>query len=487
MNDATSGLRVLYVASECAPWVKTGGLGDVVAALPVALRTVGIDARILLPAYPALRRALRCVRSAEYDGWVLYSVTLPSGVPGWLLEAGSLFDRDGGPYQDREGHDWPDNADRFALLSRVAAVMTGGEHRLPWRAQLLHCNDWQTGLAPAYLRLLHGSRSASLMTVHNLAFQGLFSSDTFPRLGLPDAAYAMEGLEFYGRVSFLKAGLQYADAITTVSPAYAREIQQAPLGFGMEGLLARRAEVLHGILNGIDTSAWDPARDPQIPAPYDCDRIAHKATNKGALQERLGLPPDPRVLLLGMVSRLTYQKGVDLVLAAGPLLRALPLQIALLGRGDADLEHAVRGFADAYPRQVAAIIGFDEDLAHLIEAGADAFLMPSRFEPCGLNQMYSQRYGTPPIAYATGGLVDTIIDFDATQSPSEGTGFLFREATPEGLAAAVQRAFAVYQDQAAWRVLQLNGMRRDFGWENSARRHAEIYRSVVTGAHTRDP
>ncbi len=486
MNDATAGLRVLYVASECAPWVKTGGLGDVVAALPVALRAVGVDVRVLLPAYPALRRALHCVRSAEHEGWALYSVTLPSGVPGWLLEAGSLFDRDGGPYQDHEGRDWPDNADRFALLSRVAAYMTGDERLLPWRPQLLHCNDWQTGLAPAYLRFMHAPKSASLITVHNLAFQGLFSPDTFPRLGLPDVAYAMEGLEFYGRVSFLKAGLQYADAVTTVSPTYASEIQRAPLGFGMEGLLARRAEVLHGILNGIDISEWDPASDPRIPAAYDCSRVANKAINKRALQERMGLPPEPRVLLLGMVSRLTYQKGVDLVLAAGPSLVALPSQIVLLGRGDADLERGVRKFAEVYPQQAAAIIGFDEDLAHLIEAGADAFLMPSRFEPCGLNQMYSQRYGTPPIAYATGGLVDTIIDFDATQSDVEGTGFLFRDATPDGLSAAVKRALVVYRDRAAWHRVQLNAMRRDFGWENSARRHAAIYRSILTRVHALD-
>ncbi|MHB1950505.1 MAG: glycogen synthase GlgA [Acidiferrobacteraceae bacterium] len=479
MGTAAGGLRVLYVASECAPWVKTGGLGDVVAALPVALRAAGVDVRVLLPAYPALRNALPGTRMAAPEGATLCSVTLPSGVPAWLLDAGSLFDRGGGPYQDREGRDWPDNAERFSLLARVAAWMAAGDPLLPWRPQLVHCNDWQTGLTPAYLRFMGGRQAASLITVHNLAFQGLFPPDTFARLGLPDAAYAMEGIEFYGRVSFLKGGLHYADAITTVSPTYAREIQRAPLGFGMEGLLSHRADVLHGILNGIDTSVWDPARDPALPSPYDGEHLDRKADSKRVLQERLGLRVDPEVMVLGMVSRLTYQKGIDLVLAAESSLVALPLQIALLGSGDVDLERAVASLAERHPGQIAAVIGFHEELAHLIEAGADAFLMPSRFEPCGLNQMYSQRYGTPPIAHATGGLIDTIVDDDAGEGYSGRTGFLFREATAQSLAAAVVRAHGIYRDRTRWRIVQSNAMRQDFSWGVSARRHAELYQSIV--------
>ncbi|MHB1941450.1 MAG: glycogen synthase GlgA [Acidiferrobacteraceae bacterium] len=479
MAGTSSALRVLYAATECAPWVKTGGLGDVVGALPAAIRAMGVDLRVLLPAYPALRVAIRGSRLATFEGAVLNEATLPSGVPALLLEAPALFDRDGGPYQDRQGRDWLDNAERFALFARAAAWIAGEETSFGWRPQLLHCNDWQTALAPAYLRFKHSAGVVSLMTVHNLAFQGLFPQDTFPRLRLPEAAYAIEGIEFYGKVSFLKAGLHYADAISTVSPTYAQEIQCAPLGFGLEGLLAKRHDVLHGILNGIDVQLWDPLRDPLIVAPYDHDRLEIKAQNKLGLQERLGLRPDPHIPLFGMVSRMTHQKGTDLLLSVGQKLIALPGELVLLGRGDEDLEEAAQAFARKYRGSVATIIGFDEGMAHLIEAGADIFLMPSRFEPCGLNQMYSQRYGTPPVAHATGGLVDTIIDFDPRVGGADGSGFLFSEPTPESFFGAIERAVAAYRDSMTWRRLQTNGMHADFSWDASARHHASLYRSLI--------
>ncbi|MHB1515965.1 MAG: glycogen synthase GlgA [Acidiferrobacteraceae bacterium] len=479
MTGTSGAPRVLYAATECAPWVKTGGLGDVVGTLPEAIRAAGVDLRVLLPAYPALRVAIRGRRLATFEGAVLSETTLPSGVPALLLEASALFDRDGGPYQDRQGRDWPDNAERFSLFARAAAWIAGEETSLGWRPQLLHCNDWQTALAPAYLRFMHGSDAVSLMTVHNLAFQGLFSRDVFQSLRLPEAAYAIEGIEFYGKVSFLKAGLYYADAISTVSPTYAREIQRAPTGFGLEGLLAKRHDVLHGILNGIDVRLWDPARDPLIAAPYDCDQLETKARNKRALQEFLGLYPDPHVPLFGTVSRLTHQKGIDLLLSVGERLVSLPGELALLGRGDKDLEEATLAFAQKHRGSAATIIGFDEGLAHLIEAGADIFLMPSRFEPCGLNQMYSQRYGTPPVAHATGGLVDTITDFDPRGGRTDGSGFMFAEPTPASFFSAIQRAVAAYRDTVTWRRLQKNGMHADFSWDASAQHHAALYRSLI--------
>jgi starch synthase len=396
------------------------------------------------------------------------------GVRAFLVRNDRYFDREF-LYGTRDG-DYVDNSERFTFFCRAVMEWIARSGR---RYDIIHCNDWQTALAPAYLRFKHSAGVVSLMTVHNLAFQGLFPHDTFPRLRLPEAAYAIEGIEFYGKVSFLKAGLYYADAISTVSPTYAQEIQCAPLGFGLEGLLAKRHDVLHGILNGIDVQLWDPLRDPLIVAPYDHDRLEIKAQNKLGLQERLGLRPDPHIPLFGMVSRMIHQKGTDLLLSVGQKLIALPGELVLLGRGDEDLEEAAQAFARKYRGSVATIIGFDEGLAHLIEAGADIFLMPSRFEPCGLNQMYSQRYGTPPVAHATGGLVDTIIDFDPLVGGADGSGFLFSEPTPESFFGAIERAVAAYRDSMTWRRLQTNGMHADFSWDASARYHASLYRSLV--------
>ena len=482
-------LRVLFATPECAPWVKTGGLGDVGAALPAALEAGGLDVRVLLPAYrPVLaataghRRELASIAAgARLPAARVLEAPLPSGVPAWLVDCPALYDRDGGLYQDPgSGGDWPDNAVRFALLARVAALLAGESSPLAWRPQVLHCNDWQTALAPAYLRFAAGTRAATVMCIHNLAFQGLFPPASAAAVELPPAAYSVDGAEFYGRLSFLKAGLVYADAITTVSPTYAQEIQREPLGFGLQGLLAARAGDLHGILNGIDEGVWNPAIDPLIAIRYDAAHVEAKRGNKLALQEQLGLPGDPGVPLFGFVGRLTQQKGADLIAESAARIVAAPAQIAVLGSGEHELEEALRALARARPREVAVRIGFDERLAHLIEAGADAFLMPSRFEPCGLNQMYSQRYGTPPIAHATGGLCDSIVDCTpATLAGGTAAGFLFREPSAGALAEAVERAIAAYHDPATWRALQRNGMARDFGWGAGAQRYAELYRSLV--------
>jgi len=478
-----SPLRILFATSECAPLVKTGGLGDVSAALPAALATLGVDARILLPGYrpvlahlPACREIARFAPSADFPGSRLLQGRMASGVPLLLLDCPELYDRPGGPYQDEAGSDRSDNALRFGLLSRVAALLGSAASPLDWQPQVVHCNEWQTGLAPAYLRYAAGARAATLLTVHNLAFQGIFEPEFVAALGLPADCFSPDGVEYYGKLSFLKAGLQLADAITTVSPGYAREIQTEALGFGLHGLLAARRDSLYGILNGINTGLWNPATDPLIECRYSADTLAAKAGNKQALQRRLGLEAAPKAPLFAVVSRLTEQKGLDWLLAIAPQLLALPAQLALLGGGDPQLERGFLALAQSHPRQVSTTIGFDETLAHLIEAGADAFLMPSRFEPCGMNQMYSQRYGTPPIVRATGGLADTVVDCTpAALADGSASGFVFHAPSAQALLAAVERATGCWRDGATWRALQRNGMARDFGWDASARRYAEIY------------
>ncbi len=484
-----SPLRVLFATSECAPLVKTGGLGDVSAALPAALVALDVDARILLPGYrvvlaqlPGCREIARLAPSAGLPASRLLQGNTTSGVPLYLLDCPEFYDRPGGPYQNQTGSDWSDNALRFGLLSRVAALLGSADSPLAWYPQVLHCNEWQTGLAPAYLHHASGARAATLLTIHNLGFQGIFGPEVVAALGLPPDSFQPDGVEYYGKLSFLKAGLQFADAISTVSPGYALEIQSETLGFGLHGLLTARKASLHGILNGIDTGLWNPATDPLIECRYSADTLAAKAGNKQALQRRLGLAATPELALFAVVSRLTEQKGLDWLLEIAPQLLALPAQLVLLGSGDPGLERGFAALAQSYPRAASATIGFDETLAHLIEAGADAFLMPSRFEPCGMNQMYSQRYGTPPIVRATGGLADTVVDCNpATLADGSASGFVFCEPSAAALLAAVARAASVWREGATWPALQRNGMARDFGWNASARRYAGIYAGLAQG------
>ncbi len=476
-------MKVLFATSEIAPWVKTGGLGDVAAALPPALRAQGLDVRVLVPAYPALRAAFPQAREIARPHWLggllptaaLLQATTPDGTPLLLLDFPPYFAREGNPYLGPEGGDWLDNHLRFGLLSRVAAWIGSEASTLDWRPDVVHCNDWQTALAPAYLHYLQNGTAKTLVTVHNLAFQGLFDHASLFELGLPDTAWGLDGVEYYGYLSFLKAGLRLADAITTVSPTYAREIQTDAEGMGMAGLLRHRTDALTGILNGIDTAAWNPATDSRLTKPfkhYDATRLAAKAGNKMALQKQMGLAVDASLPLLGVVSRLTHQKGLDLLADIAVNLLALPVQLAVLGNGEHSLENAFRALARNHPGQCAVDIGFSETQAHRIEAGADIFLMPSRFEPCGLNQMYSLRYGTPPVVRATGGLADTVID---AADAERGNGFVFAEPTAEALYAAIGRAVAAWHDQARWRRLQENGMAGDFSWAAPARRYAELY------------
>jgi starch synthase len=387
-----------------------------------------------------------------------------------------LFQRNGGPYSDSKGVDWADNALRFGLLSKVAAILGSRQSPLSWIPDVVHCNDWQTGLTPAYLHFDPEAVARSVITVHNLAFQGNFAPDTLAALGLPPASFGMDGAEFYGHFSFLKAGLFYAQQLTTVSPTYAEEIQQPALGFGMQGLLGTRRADLTGILNGIDIDEWNPAADPHLPASYKQGKMTGKKTNKAQLQAKMGLMVDADIPLLGVVSRFTHQKGLDLLLEIAPSLVDLPVQLVMLGSGDPDMQRAAQQLAARFPHQIAVQIGFNEALSHQIEAGADIFIMPSRFEPCGLNQFYSQRYGTPPLVHATGGLADSVVDCN-TDTLKDGTasGFVFSGMSADNLYHTILRAITVYQDSRKWQTLRKLCMSKDFRWETSAEAYRQVY------------
>jgi starch synthase len=483
----TEPQRVLYAASECAPLTKTGGLGDVAAALPAALLRLGVDVRVLLPGYREVMGTLheaqpvaRIEATAAFPPANLLAARHESGFPLLVVACPVLYERHGGPYLDPRGRDWPDNALRFGLFSFVAALLASPDSPLDWRCELVHCNDWQTALAPAYLHWRWPAQAASVMTIHNLAYQGIFPAATLPRLGLPQESFDDGGVEYYGKISFLRAGLHYATLLSTVSPTYAREIQSEPLGFGMQALLATRSRDLHGILNGIDSETWDPAADASLPSTYDAQSLERKAANKEALQKRFGLAQRSDCPLFGVVSRLIEQKGSDLVVSAADALLQLPAQLIVLGTGDEELENALAALATRAPGMVAFVRGFDEALSHGIEAGADIFLMPSRFEPCGLNQMYSQRYGTPPVVRRTGGLADSVVDCSAqTLRDGSATGFVFQEPNVESLMDAMRRAHAAWRDPETWRVLQRNGMARDFDWREAALRYCDLYRAAA--------
>lgn len=487
LQSRENGLKVIFATPEFAPLIKTGGLGDVAGSLPPALAELGVDVRVLLPAYPGVLDALGSAAAppssaalapaaGALPGARLLQARSAQGVELLLVDCPSLYARPGNPYLGPNGADWPDNDLRFGQLSRIAALLGSALSPLAWRPDVVHCNDWQCALAPVYLAWSQAARAASVMTVHNMAYQGIFPPSALERLALPPASFAIDGVEFYGRLSFLKGGLACADALTTVSPTYAREICTEPLGFGLHGLLAARAAVLTGILNGVDTAYWNPAADPFLAQRYDSATLERKSTNKRALQLALGLDVEERTPLLGVVSRLVEQKGIDLIADVIDGLVDAPVEFAIQGSGDAQICERLLALAARWPRRVGVRIAFDEPLAHLIEAGADAFLMPSRFEPCGMNQMFSQRYGTPPIVCRTGGLADSVVDCTArTLADGTASGFSFAPAEAASLRAAIERALALYREPAAWAALQRLAMAVDVGWESSARRYREVY------------
>ncbi|WP_020648864.1 glycogen synthase GlgA [Solimonas variicoloris] len=481
-------MNVLHAASECFPLVKTGGLADVIGALPPAQRALGCDARVVLPAYRGLqgrlaqRRALGTL-TAHSRTLELWCGTLDER-PVYLVADAGLYERDGDPYRDAAGVEFADNALRFACFAQAVAALGRG-FDADFAPDVVHLHDWQAALAAPWLRSAQ-PRPALVYTIHNLAYQGQFERAQYQALQLPEAWWTPDGLEFWGRWSCMKAGIVYSDALTTVSPSYAREIQTPEYGHGLDGVLRWRAAVLRGITNGIDTEIWDPRRDPLIERRYGLDDVAAgKAANKYLLQAELGLAPGdwPLVVFIG---RLAEQKGADLIAAAQDELLQLPAQYALLASGDAALQRRLQDFAARAPAgRVALRIAHDERLSHRLNAAADLVLMPSRFEPCGLNQMYAQRYGAIPVVRRTGGLIDTVVDADAASlADGRASGVLFNDADAGGLLYGVRRALQLYEQADTRARLRHAGMTRDFSWRASAQAYLSLYRGLAAGDTT---
>jgi starch synthase len=479
-------IAILFVVSECAPLVKTGGLADVAGALPRALAALGCDLRVLLPAYPGVAEQTMPGETVIHEddffgGPAKVRAARANGLSLLLLEAPHLFARDGSPYLDPAGRDWPDNHRRFAALCRAGAAI--GQHGLPggWRPEVVHAHDWQAGLTPLYLQGA-ADRPATVMTIHNIAYQGLFDAGVRHELALPEAGFAPEGYEFFGRVGFLKAGLVYANAITTVSPSYAKELTTPDFGMGLQGVIAERAGRLHGLLNGIDLDAWDPEHDPAI-HPFGVKSLAMRGANRRALVEMFALQPGAGPVF-GVVSRLAGQKGLDLLLAALPQLVRTGGSLVLLGSGDRALEDAFARAAREHAGRLGVRLGYDEALAHRMYAGADAIIVPSRFEPCGLTQLYAMRYGALPLVARTGGLADTVIDAnDAAIRAGVATGFQFARGSVEALTDAIQRAADCFGDRKLWQRMQRNAMRHPSGWDASAARYRDLYERLATSRH----
>ena len=469
-------MHVLSVASEAYPLVKTGGLADVVGALSAALAPHGIETTTLLPGYPSVVKSLgRAKAIRRWDDLLGTPARLLGGRidghPLLVLDAPDLFARDGGPYADATGRDWDDNWRRFAALGRAAADLAG-------QFDLVHAHDWQGAMAPAYLRY-DGAQVPSVLTIHNIAFQGRYDAAVFAGLGLPETAYALDGVEYYGGVGLLKAGLASADAITTVSPSYAEEIRHGEFGMGLEGLIEARRDRVSGIVNGIDPAVWSPETDAALPARYTARTLSRRRTNKRAVEQAFGLDGDDGPIFV-VVSRLTWQKGMDVLAGQLDAMVAMGGRLALLGSGDAALEQAFRAASNRHPGRIGVRIGYDEALSHLLQGGGDAILIPSRFEPCGLTQLYGLAYGCVPVVARTGGLADTVIDAnEAAVAAGVATGIQFAAVTPDGLSQALRRTMALYAQPDPWSTMQKQGMRADFSWTQSGARYAELYRSLV--------
>lgn len=475
-------MNVLSVASEIFPLIKTGGLADVAGALPAALKPLGVSMLPLVPGYPAVVTALGEYEVAfEFEDLFGGPARLlwgeAKGLDVLVLEADHLYKRSGSPYLGPDGKDWGDNAFRYAALCWAAAAIGRGAIA-DFKPDVIHCHDWQAGLVPAYLRF-DGGGPKTVMTVHNLAFPGYFPYNTFQSLRLPDEAFSITGVEYFGGVGYLKAGLQLADAITTVSPTYAREIQQPENGMALDGLLRERSNVLQGIVNGIDTTVWNPAKDDALVASFTVTTLAQRAQNKAAVERRFGLQPGNGPLFC-VVSRLTSQKGMDLLAQCLPYLIGQGGRLAILGSGDAALEQQLSGAVGTYPGRVGVSTQYDEALSHLLQGGADAILVPSRFEPCGLTQLYGLRYGCVPIVARVGGLADTVIDAnDAALAAGVATGIQFAPVTAESLQHALARTFQLYGQPAKWASLQKAGMKADVSWARSAQQYVDLYNSLA--------
>jgi len=491
--DGSPRPKVLFAASEVYPLIKTGGLADVASFLPVALHDAGYDIRIILPAYGGVLAKGYAIRS-ETAGFIpetgvkyqLREIRLPGHeVPVYLIHVPELYDRPGGPYHGPDNNEWPDNHLRFALFCRVIRQICLDQAGLDWQPDILHGNDWHTGLAPALLSQ-DRARPAIVFTIHSLAYQGLFPLGTFSQLGLPDSLQSPDALEFYGQLSFMKGGLVYADKVVTVSPSYAREITTPAFGVGLDSLLRMRNSHLTGILNGVDYDVWDPRHDPLIYSHYWIDRLSGKTTNKQHIQRELGLAENNNAILLGFIGRLTEQKGCDLILdELAEILGSPDIQLIILGEGARRETQALKNAAAAWSGRMVASFTYDETLAHRIQAGADILLMPSRFEPCGLSQLYALRYGTIPVTSLTGGLIDTIVDTnDFSLQNHTATGFHFSIDTPGDFVATLLRATKLYRDdKTTWRQLMHTAMIQEFSWSNAAGQYSSIYQHLLTSRH----
>lgn len=479
-------MKVLSVASELYPLIKTGGLADVAGALPLALKAHDVDTRTLIPGYPAVMKAIKkAVKRVEFTDLLGEHATLleakHEGLDILVLDSPTLFERSGGPYVDHASRDYADNWKRFAVLSKAGAEIAAGA--LPgWQPDLVHVHDWQAALTPVYMRYAETPELPSLITIHNIAFQGQFSASYFPYLGLPAHAY-WEALEYYGTMSYLKSGLSTASALSTVSPSYAEEILTPEFGMGLEGIIADRAVDLYGIVNGIDAQVWNPATDPLIATQYASGAFKKRQANRAALTARFGLDDDDGPIF-SIVSRLTWQKGMDLLGEVIEDIVSAGAKLAVLGSGDSVLEAQLLAAASRYRNRIGVVIGFDEPLSHLMQAGADAILIPSRFEPCGLTQLYALRYGCVPVVARTGGLADTIVDAnEAALAGGVATGIQFGPVTADALRRAIQRTMRLYRDPKAWAQLQKQGMKSDVSWGRSAERYAELYQRLVSKGH----
>jgi starch synthase len=484
-NGGLPGMKVLSVTSEIFPLVKTGGLGDVTGSLPKALEPLGVETSTLIPGYRGVLRQLNSAMPlVVFDDLLGERASLLhtrlDGLSLFVLDAPALFDRPGGPYVDENGVDHPDNWKRFAALSLAAAEIASGV--LPgWVPDLVHTHDWQSALTSVYMRD-RGCTTPAVLTIHNLAFQGQYSRDILPELRLPPQAYSMHMMEYFGDISYLKGGLQTVDAITTVSPTYAREILTPRFGMGMDGVLNARVSVLRGIVNGIDLDIWDPATDEHLPRNFDINTLRRKRDNKKALLKRFGLDTSGDGPVFSAVSRLTWQKGFDMFAETADEVIHHGGKVIVFGQGDKDVERLLLETAARFPGRMAVHIGYDEPTAHLIHGGSDAIVQPSRFEPCGLTQLYALRYGCVPVVSRTGGLSETIIDAnDAAMSARVATGFQFHPVTTDGLRLALRRAMHAYQEPKMWARLQNQGMKAKFSWERSAQQYATIYRGLVRG------
>jgi starch synthase len=476
-------MKVLSVTSEVYPLVKTGGLADVTGSLPKALADLGIETTTLIPGYPRVMQQLKSAMPlVTFENLLGERASLLhtriQGLSLFVLDAPSLYDRAGGPYVDEAGADHFDNWKRFAALSLAAAEIADGA--LPgWIPDLVHTHDWQTALTSVYMRE-RGCLTPVVLTIHNLAFQGQYPASLLEGLGLPPDAYSMDRLEYFGDISFLKGGLQTADAITTVSPTYAREILTPRFGMGMDGVLNERVTILRGIVNGIDLDVWDPSTDPHLPRNYDAGSLRRKRENRLVLLEKFGLDTAGNGPVFSAVSRLTWQKGFDMFAETAGEIIDRGGQVIVFGQGDRGIEQALLDTASRFPGRVAVHIGYDEPTAHLIHGGSDAIVQPSRFEPCGLTQLYALRYGCVPVVSRTGGLSETIIDAnDAAMSARVATGFQFHPVTTDGLRLALRRALHAYEDPKMWARLQNQGMKAKFSWERSALQYAAVYANLV--------